>query len=151
MELTDKIIQRFWKRVRKSDPDKCWIWRGATAKGYGMLRVGERNQGAHRISYYLAHGDCPKDLMVLHACDNPRCVNPAHLSLGTCADNIHDMHKKGRGNKGEKNGNARLTTKQVVKIKLLLSQNVPCTRIASMMRVTLPQVRNISQGHTWKP
>jgi hypothetical protein len=150
MELTDKMIKRFWMRVLKKGLNECWNWIGGKTKGYGAFRVGSRVYRAHRISYHLAYGECPDDLMIMHACDNPRCVNPSHLTLGTCADNLHDMVVKGRSNRGERNGNAKLTTKKVMKIKMLLTQNVPHKQIASMTNVPLHQVKNISYGHTWK-
>jgi hypothetical protein len=90
------LVERFWARVRKGP--ECWEFAGPTRKGYGQLGVGSgRHISAHRISWELANGPIPDGMQVLHTCDNPPCVNPAHLFLGTHQDNMDDMVAKGRG------------------------------------------------------
>ncbi len=92
--MEKKYKELFWAKVDKSDG--CWLWKGATnEKGYGIGWDGRRTQKAHRLSYFLTYGYMP-ELCVLHSCDVPACVNPAHLFLGTRADNNRDMHAKGR-------------------------------------------------------
>ncbi|MFD8088690.1 HNH endonuclease signature motif containing protein [Streptomyces malaysiensis] len=88
---------RFWLRVAKSDG--CWTWRAAlNAYGYGAFWTADKKVvGAHRFSYQLHYGPIPEGMWVLHRCDNPPCVRPDHLFLGSPADNIHDMDSKGRG------------------------------------------------------
>lgn len=87
--------ERFWTKVDKSG--ECWLWQAACDNhGYGCFWFGGRLQKSSRVSWSLAHGD-PGELFVLHRCDNPRCVNPEHLFLGTQQDNLIDMRAKGRG------------------------------------------------------
>ena len=95
------LADRFWPKVDKSPESGCWHWTGAmNPSGHGVLGRGGRNHGAHRVSWQLHHGDIPKEMHVCHHCDNPRCVNPDHLFLGTAADNVADMVRKGRQAKG---------------------------------------------------
>lgn len=108
--MTRPLADRFWEKVQRTE-DGCWPWTGATYPfGYGAIGRGHmRVEAAHRVSWELHHGPIPAGLKVLHRCDNPPCVNPEHLFLGTQADNMRDKQLKGRARK-------RLTTAQVVDI-----------------------------------
>lgn len=90
--------ERFWKKIDKSpSPGGCWLWVGpVNGGGYGAIGVNGAPILAHRYSYQLCIGAIPNNLWVLHKCDTPRCCNPAHLFLGTAADNTADMMRKGR-------------------------------------------------------
>jgi HNH endonuclease len=91
----------------------CLVWRGGTDKqGYGRFRIGGRHGpviGAHRVAWECAHGPIPADRMVLHSCDNRRCIHPTHLRLGTHQENMDDMTERGRGH-------TKLTNHQVLEI-----------------------------------
>lgn len=93
-------VERLWERVTKTTG--CWVWRGTTNnKGYGMLGIGrERQVLAHRVAWESANGHVPDGMFVCHKCDNPRCVRPDHLFLGTNSDNIQDSIAKGRFRRG---------------------------------------------------
>lgn len=87
-------MKRFWDKVDVRGPDECWEWTSYRVDGYGRFWLG-CSMLAHRVSWILTHSD-PGDICVLHRCDNPPCVNPTHLFLGTRQDNNRDKIEKGR-------------------------------------------------------
>lgn len=105
--------ERLWSQVKKTEG--CWEWTGGTDRdGYGRFFEMRR---AHRFSWYLHNGPIPDGLHVLHTCDNPPCVRPDHLFLGTNTDNVADKIAKGRGQFGERHGMAIITESQVSEIR----------------------------------
>lgn len=113
--------ERFWSHVLKRGPDDCWEWCASKDnKGYGRFDF-PGNKTAHRYSYFLANGPIPALGFVLHKCDNPSCVNPNHLEIGTQLDNMRDASIRERCNpaKGEASGMSLLTEEQVRQIRSL--------------------------------
>lgn len=146
------LEDRFWGKVAKAGPDHCWEWLAAKLpNGYGGIQVNGAKVGAHRVSYELNIGEIPEGLCVLHACDNPGCVNPAHLWLGTNADNSADMVAKGRSArlKGEKHGNNKLTGDQVLEIRRLYPEHT-MKELAAMFGVSGALVCRIVNRKIWK-
>lgn len=145
------IEKRFWSKVAIKNEKRCWLWNGGTDKdGYGIFWVNPRNQFAHRLAYIFEFGEFDKTLNVLHKCDNPSCVNPNHLFLGTHQDNMNDMVKKNRSLKGEKMYSAKLTECNVKKIKTLLKDNsISLAAIATQFKVSKSAILDIKMGRTW--
>ena len=100
MEVSDRL----WGRVDTGgEADDCWEWTGArTALGYGRIKGDRCTVQTHRLAYELTYGPIPDGLFVMHSCDNPPCCNPAHLAVGTNADNVHDSMRKGRARSGSR-------------------------------------------------
>lgn len=114
--MWEPMQQRFWQNVAKRGPDDCWPWTAHTNDaGYGMIGKGNNSIRAHRYSYELHFGAIPDGLHVLHHCDNPTCVNPAHLFIGDDAANMQDKTDKGRAYRpyGEAHGNRQFTERQI--------------------------------------
>ena len=116
--------KRFWTKIDKDGPNGCWIWNGSrNEKGYGLMgTIGNKNYRAHRFSWELVHGPIPKGgdyhgNCILHRCDNPPCVNPAHLFMGTNLDNRRDAWAKDRHVRGERSMHARLKEADVLKLR----------------------------------
>lgn len=148
--LKEKAVIRFWKFVNKGEENECWTWNGAKAThGYGAFSVGIKRTTAHRFSWQLHFGEIPKGMMVCHKCDNPPCVNPKHLFLGTDADNQRDKKLKGRAARGERNNKAKLTESDVREIRTLIEQGLSYREIARMFNVRHAAILTIKSGKNW--
>ena len=150
------LALRFWAKVDKSNAGGCWVWTaGRTPKGYGTIRRGGNGTPkvlAHRLSYEFAYGPFPVRLMVLHSCDNPPCVNPDHLFLGTGADNAADRDWKGRGTKPPlhrraTHPRAKLTEEQVAEIR---ASSDPQYVLARRYNIGTSQISAIRNGKSWR-
>lgn len=143
---------RFWAKVKKSDG--CWEWTAMKRRGYGRIARDGKGSGmltAHRLSWEFAHGTIPEGILVLHKCDNPSCVRPDHLFLGTYGDNAADRVAKGRegDRSGEKNGRAKLTSEQVAEIRQLHAEGKSYRDLASAYGVNYSHVGHIVNGDNW--
>ena len=155
--------KRFWSKVDRGTPDACWLWQaGVNARGYGRIGWGDRHSVAlaHRVAWELTHGAIPAGKHVLHACDIPACVNPAHLRLGTDADNMRDMLERGRSwmqrrpelaARGSRNGNARFTEAQVAAIRVeYAAGGVSIKALARRHRVAEYGMSLLLKRRTWR-
>lgn len=144
------VPQRFEKLFAKGTPTDCWEWQAVKNQGgYGRLLVEGRLQVAHRISYRIYVGELSEDIRVLHKCDNPGCVNPSHLFLGTQSDNMIDCSRKGRmvRPKGEDNHQSKLTKKAVQDIR---SSQESARKMSEKYGVTRQHIWRIRNNKFWK-
>lgn len=152
--MTDQ--ERFWAQV-SPDADSCWTWTGKTIRGgYGDFRVSVdgrlRHIIAHRWAWEDAHGPIPSGMLVLHRCDNPPCVNPAHLFLGTQQDNMDDQAAKGRrpAAKGADNKHARLSVEDVAAIRRLVNEErLTLAAVAARFGISRRHVAKLADGEAW--
>lgn len=150
---------RLWAKADRNGPvpahlpelGRCWIWTGHTVDGYGRIVVDGVAQGAHRVALSLILGrPIATDMQALHHCDNPPCVNPAHIFEGTGDDNVADRHAKGRDARGEADGRARLTETDVRRIRSHLTRGESWSRVARRFGVSKGTVQAIAAGRTWQ-
>lgn len=145
------LEERFWPKVDVRGLDDCWEWRGSKdGCGYGMIKADKVTRRAHRVSWRLHNGPIPKGMQVLHHCDNPGCMNPAHLFLGSNMDNVQDKVQKGRQARGNKLvSNSKLTIRQVREIKSL-SKVLPGVVLSKEYKVCASTISLIKKGKIWK-
>lgn len=154
--MTKPLPARFLLKVDVTPG--CHVWTGRlNLKGYGRFDIGSRRNGtrrqvmAHRFAYEHAHGRVAADLVVMHSCDNPRCVNLAHLKVGTPADNAADRDSKGRlgERRGESNGRAKLDEAGVLEVRRRAGAGESRRAIARTLGVSPTAVTDITSGRTW--
>ena len=147
------LIDRFKAKYEIDPLTKCWNWTASTnGRGYGRIGLDGGKVYAHRLSWELKNGPIPENkdahgICVLHKCDNPSCVNPDHLFIGTQSENVADMMEKGRGgytaHKGEAHGGSKLYESDVIEIRSIYSKGKTSQR-------ALAKIFNVNQGQIWK-
>ena len=126
----------------------CWNWTGSKRNGYGLINRGNKTLSAHRVAYTAFKGEeIPAGMVVRHTCDNPSCINPAHLVLGTQAENIADRDARGRRDvRGEQIGTSKLTREQVEEIK---ASDLTGVALAKKFGVSTSAVSLIKNNKSW--
>lgn len=148
----ENIKSSFWDRADKSESG-CLNWKGAhLVSGYGLIRFGGKWELAHRVAWIIKHGSIPKGQGVLHHCDNPYCINPDHLFLGTQSDNNRDRANKGRSKSpiGEKQNFAKLDEDSVRKIRDRYGDGYKKSHLARIFKVDHRTIDAVVNRRTWK-
>jgi hypothetical protein len=140
------LVDRFISHIEKTD--SCWLWKGAKPNRYPSFRVDKNTiRKSHKLSYEMFNGNVPDGMCVLHKCDNPNCVNPEHLWLGTKADNNKDRSVKGRS---APSPTQVLNVNQVKEIRAMYApRKTTQAYIASLYGVTRSAIRAITSGKNW--
>ncbi len=160
LPLPAHVVERFWSHVTKAS---CWIFHSRSGKAhheFGYMRFGidHRMIYAHRVAWMIEKGEIPPGLQVLHNCpdgDNPACVNPDHLFLGTQGDNVRDCYHKGRdrselkGSPGSTNPFSVLTEENVRQIRIGLAAGIRQTVLARQYNVCRQAIWSIAHGRGW--
>ncbi len=159
IENKTKVFDRLVSHMEINPKSACWEWTGSKRNGYGRMIVGSRTDGtrrsmsAHRVSYEIVYGEIPAGMEVCHKCDNPSCVNPNHLFIGTRQDNIDDRERKGRNVTfiGEELPNSKLTKKAVKDARWERAYKGTSFQIlADRYGVSKKTMMNAIKGVTWK-
>jgi len=151
----DEFAGQFWMRAQKTeDANECWIWCSTKDRnGYGIFSFGGEVYRAHRIAYELSNGAFPARMLVCHYCDNPACVNPNHLFIGTQKENMSDCASKGRKPSfcGEKNSRHKVTALQVEQIRREYSRGgVTQKELGCKYGISRGGLARIIRGATWR-
>lgn len=156
---TTTIGDRLKSMIKVNPITGCWEWQGSKKIGYGHTIIGSRKNGtrhsiaAHRLAYLTWKGEIPEGYFVCHKCDNPSCINPEHLFVGTRQDNVDDRERKGRNvvKTGEEQPLAKLTKKAVKDARWeYYYKRTKISVLAKMYGVSYPAMKNAIVGKTWK-
>jgi hypothetical protein len=140
--------ERFWSKVSKGSG--CWLWTAAMSDGYGVFWFEGRTTPAHRWAFEQENGAIPSAAIVRHHCDNPACVRPDHLRVGTHGDNVRDRDQRERQAKGEMNGRAKLSMGQVRSIRARFASGDSQVGLAREFGVSRRTVSMIVHRETWR-
>lgn len=149
--MSISVADRFWPKVNKTKD--CWLWTAAkNGKGYGRFLHEGKNRFAHRVSWFLSGEVLPKSKILMHSCDNPSCVNPAHLSVGTIQENNLDCKIKGRlaDRTDPKRRPCKLTKDDVLNIRSLRETGLSYTEISKRFHVSSRHVSYICKKALWR-
>lgn len=149
LRWTQTTSERFWSKVAFADEDQCWSWTASRQGEYGQFYFEGRPIKASRAAWLLIHGVIPDGLEVLHECDNPICVNPKHLSIGTHAKNLGDAKARGRMARGESHYLAKLTVTQVREIRERYANGERLFQLAARFNVHRMVIKNVVMRNTW--
>lgn len=146
------VLERFEEKFEKIDGNTCWEWKAhRTPKGYGSIKINRRMRSAHRVSWELYEGPIPEGLCILHRCDNPPCVRPSHLFLGTQAENVADMISKNRKAIGVNSGSNKLNESQVHEIRRIFQEGgISKRKLGRQFGVSDMTVFFIVTGQLWR-
>lgn len=147
------LLTRFWCKATWTPNGDCFEWQGYRhPKGYGRFFWRGRSRPAHRVAFHLTHNEDPGEMHVLHKCDNPPCVNPQHLYLGTNADNVRDKVERGRvaAMPGEAHPSARLTRAQVAELRRLYAEGVSPRALGGRFGISRRHAARIIARDSWR-
>lgn len=158
MNLDEATIRRYWKMVVVRGADDCWEWVGAKSVGYGRFKVEGRLVQATHVALNLDGRPIESGLFACHHCDNPKCVNPKHLFIGTRSDNMMDCSRKGRLASprldsivsGEKVGTSKLSNAEAQEMKARRANGTSTKELSAIYGLHITNVRRVLRGATYR-
>lgn len=149
LDMDSPVAKAFWSEAHKCAPTECWPWLGKSLAKYGRFDYAGSQRYAHRVAWSLRHGEIPNGAVIRHTCDNPLCVNPDHLDIGSQHDNVQDIYARGRWShrRGSGHGRALLGEDDA---RAIFVDPRPSRELAEIYGVAEGTISNIRSGRTWK-